>query len=101
MRKGLKSMAVVNKDSAVATFAFTVILAGLDDINEDLANRLFEAGCDDAMLGCCNGVVSLEFDRDSKSLGEALGTAVRDIQAAGCTPAEIRFGDGATDDSDV
>ncbi|HET6883923.1 MAG TPA: hypothetical protein VFI31_27460 [Pirellulales bacterium] len=90
-------MPVANNDSAVATFAFTIILDGLDDINEDLANRLFEAGCDDAMLGCCDGVVSLEFDRDSDSLGEAVKTALRDIQAAGCSPAEIRFSDGATD----
>lgn len=82
-------MAIANNDSAIATFAFTVILDGLDDIDEGLANRLFEAGCDDAMLGCCNGVVSLEFDRDSDSLGEAVKTAIRDIQAAGCTPAKI------------
>ena len=82
-------MALANKDSALATFAFTVILDGLDDIDEGLANRLFEAGCDDAMLGCCDGVVSLEFDRDSDSRGEAVKTAIRDIQAAGCTPAKI------------
>ncbi|MGH8164282.1 MAG: hypothetical protein ACREP1_08120 [Rhodanobacteraceae bacterium] len=85
----MKSMAIANNDSAVTTFAFTVILEGLDDIDDDLANRLFEAGCDDAMLGCCNGVVSLEFDRDSDSLGEAVKTAISDIQAAGCSPAQI------------
>lgn len=82
-------MAIANKGSAVATFAFTVILDGLDDIDEGLANRLFEAGCNDAMLGCCEEVVSLEFDRDADSLGEAVKTAIRDIQAAGCSPAQI------------
>lgn len=85
----MKPMAIASKDSVIATFAFTVILDGLDDINEDLANRLFEAGCDDAMLGCCNGVVSLEFDRDADSLAEAVGSAVRDITSAGCSPAKI------------
>jgi len=74
---------------AVATFAFTVILEGLDDVSEELANRLYEAGCDDASLGCCEGVVSLEFDREAGSLAEAIGSAVRDITAAGCLPAQI------------
>lgn len=82
-------MAIADNDSVVAIFSFTVILAGLDDICDDLANRLFEAGCDDASLGCCDGVVSLEFDREASSLAEAIGTTVRDITAAGCLPAQI------------
>jgi hypothetical protein len=89
----VKAMAIAEKDSAVGTYAFTVILARLTDITEVLENRLFEAGCDDALLSCSSGVVSLDFDRDSGSLAEALGTAVRDIQAAGCSPAQILFGD--------
>ncbi|HVA50158.1 MAG TPA: hypothetical protein VNH11_27580 [Pirellulales bacterium] len=82
-------MAIADNGPAAATFAFTVILEGLDDIGEDLTNRLFEAGCSDASLGCCDGVVSLEFDRQAVSLADAIGSAVRDITAAGCLPAQI------------
>ncbi|HJT32958.1 MAG TPA: hypothetical protein VJ783_13035 [Pirellulales bacterium] len=76
-------------EPALAIFHFTVVLAGLDDITEELSNRLFEAGCDDASLGCSCGVVSLDFDREAGSLAEAIGSAVRDITAAGCLPAQI------------
>jgi hypothetical protein len=82
-------MAATTSLSAVGTFAFTVVLDGLDDINEELANRLYEAGCNDALLRCCNGVVYLDFDREAGSLADALGSAVRDIVAAGCSPAQI------------
>lgn len=70
-------------------FHFTVVLEGLDDISEELSNRLFEAGCDDASLGCSGGVVSLDFDREAASLAEAIGSAVRNITEAGCLPAQI------------
>jgi hypothetical protein len=86
-------MAVAENKSAVGTYAFTVILEGLRDITQDLEDRLFEAGCDDASLGRCDGVVSLQFDRDSDSLAEAIGSAVRDITSAGCKPAKILFGE--------
>jgi hypothetical protein len=75
--------------SAVSTFHFTMVLENLDDISEELTNRLFEAGCDDALLRCCDGVVYLDFDRDAGSLAEAIGSAVRDVMAAGCSPAQI------------
>ncbi len=84
-------MSLTGSKAAVSTFHFTVILEGLDDISEELANRLFEAGCDDTLLRCCAGTVYLEFDRDAESLAEAIGSAVRDITAAGCSPAQISF----------
>lgn len=89
-------MAIAENQSAVHTFSFTVILEGLSDITDDLENRLFESGCDDALLGCLDSVVSLEFDREAGSLAEAIGSAVRDITAAGCSPAQITL-DRASD----
>jgi hypothetical protein len=86
-------MAIAENESAVGTFSFTVILEGLRDTTQELEDRLFEAGCDDASLGRCDGVVSLQFDRDSDSLAEAIGSAVRDITSAGCKPAKILFGE--------
>lgn len=85
-------MSAKASEAVVSTFHFSVILEGLDDISDELANRLFEAGCDDTLLRCCDGVVYLEFDRDAESLAAAIGSAVRDISAAGCSPAKISFG---------
>lgn len=82
-------MAATGSESAISTFRFTVVLDGLDDISEELANRLFEAGCDDTLLRCCDGVVYLDFDRDASTLAEAIGSAVRDIAAAGCSLSQI------------
>ena len=62
-------MSLTGRERAASTFHFSVVLEGLDDINEELANRLYEAGCDDALLGCCETVVSLDFDREAESFG--------------------------------
>lgn len=78
-----------SSESTLATFRFTIVLEGLDDINEELTNRLFEAGCDDTLLRSCEGVVYLDFDRDANSLAEAIGSAVRDITRAGCSLSHI------------
>lgn len=86
-------MSVTSSEPAVSTFHFTIVLKGLDDISEALTNRLYEAGCDDASLGCCEGVVSLDFDRDADCLANAIGSAVRDIAVAGCSPAQITVTD--------
>ncbi|HEX7376396.1 MAG TPA: hypothetical protein VF278_04755 [Pirellulales bacterium] len=82
-------MAIVSNPSAIGVYSFTVILDGLVDITQDLEDRLYEAGCDDALLSCTNGVVYLEFDREAESLAEAIGSAVRDITAAGFSPLQI------------
>lgn len=82
-------MSLTSNEPALSTFQFTVILQCLSDISEELTDRLFEAGCDDTLLRCCDGVVYLDFDRDANSLADAVGSAVRDITAAGCLPAQI------------
>lgn len=82
-------MAIADKEPAVGVFAFTVILDGLRDTTQELEDRLFEAGCDDASLCRRDGIVYLEFDRHCESLAEAIGSAVRDITSAGCKPAKI------------
>jgi hypothetical protein len=63
---------------------FTIIASGLDIAAEtDVADRLFEAGCDDATLSIQKGVMVLEFDRVARTFIAALFSAVRDVQRAG------------------
>ena len=70
-------------DSTVDTYTFYVYLAGVSELTEDLENRIFEAGCDDALLASENGCVYLNFDREAESLETAIGTALQDIIRAG------------------
>ena len=65
------------------TYSFALILAGVTEITVDMADALFEAGCDDASPGSCEGIVSVDFDRDAESLGDAVGSAIKDVARAG------------------
>ena len=59
---------------------FTLIVAGSDLQTEPLIDALFEAGCDDATVGRTGGVQYIDFDREAESLGEAINSAVRDVE---------------------
>lgn len=76
-------------------YEFTVILAGAPELTEDLADRLFAAGCDDGSPGSCEQVVSIDFHRDAQSLEEAIRSAIADVRAAGCTVAKVEIAAGA------
>jgi hypothetical protein len=63
--------------------SFTLIL-GTDpsQLETALPDALFEAGCDDALLGVADGIVYLDFDREAPSLREALSSAIRQVESA-------------------
>ena len=42
-------------------YEFTLILTGPIELTEDIADALFEAGCDDGTPGTCNEVFSIDF----------------------------------------
>jgi len=64
------------------TYSFTVVLSERQ-ATEDMADKLFDAGCDDGLFGQCHGVVQVGFDRESSSMEDAVTSAVRQIVAAG------------------
>jgi len=74
------------------TFDFTVILACKDDLSEDDAEKLFEAGCDDATPGVSNRIAMIHFSRDALSFQEAIITAKADIEKAGFEVARVEIG---------
>ena len=62
---------------------FTLIVDGADLQDEAVLDRLFEAGCDDALVGSTGGVQFVDFDRDAAGFATVL-SAVADVeQAAG------------------
>lgn len=75
--------------TVTATYSFTLILAGVSEITVDMADALFAAGCDDGSPGSCEGIVSVDFDREATSLGDAVGSAIRDVERAGLAVARV------------
>jgi hypothetical protein len=73
-------------------FDFTMILAPETDLSEDVAEALFEAGCDDCSPVVAGGVPLLYFHREVLNLHEAIRSAAADVQRAGCKVAEVRIG---------
>lgn len=69
---------------AERTFHFTLWLA--DDPREllDWSNELYEAGADDSSPGISNGQPYVAFHRDAASFEDAVRSAHRDVQTAGC-----------------
>lgn len=65
------------------TWSFSLILKPAPMDLEAVANRLYEAGCDDATFGICCGVWTLDFDREAGSLDEAVASAKADVERAG------------------
>ena len=68
---------------AMRKYEFTLILKGPLELSEEIADALFEAGCDDGTPGTCNGVFLIGFHRQAPSLEEAIHSAIRDIKSAG------------------
>lgn len=71
------------------TYTFTLVLAGVDELTPEMADALFEAGCDDSTPASCDGVVHVHFDREAESLGDAIGSAVKDVVRAGFAVARV------------
>jgi hypothetical protein len=68
---------------------FTLILEGVE-VTDDVADALYEAGCDDALFGSSDGVVFLDFNREAPSLREAVLSAIADVEKAGVGAKVIR-----------
>ena len=64
-------------------YDFTLILTGPLELSEDVADALFEAGCDDGTPGTCNEVFSIDFHREASSLEEAIRSAIGNVRTAG------------------
>ena len=63
------------------TYHFSILIRDTD--LHDLEDRLYEAGCDDALLCFYNQTPYLEFDREAESAEAAVRSALNNIRAAG------------------
>jgi hypothetical protein len=71
-------------------FEFTLILPSVGELTDQLTDALYESGCDDALVGCQNGMLFLDFRRDADSMESAVQSAIADVQSAGIATTNIR-----------
>lgn len=64
------------------TFQFTLVLKNADEDTVNLEDKLYQAGCDDALINYRNGAVYLDFDRKACSLEEAVMTAIKEVESS-------------------
>lgn len=74
----------------MTTHTFTLIVEGTDLQAGLLVDDVFETGCDDALLGRADGVQCADFDREADTLGEAVLSAVAELESiAGVTAVRV------------
>ncbi len=71
-------------------YEFSLILTGPELTDED-ADKLYEAGCDDASILTRDSVTRLQFDRQAANLDEALASAIQSVEHAGLTVARVEI----------
>lgn len=66
----------------MTTYDFTVVL-GPGELTLELADRLFEAGCDDGTPSQRAGIMYIGFSREAESLESAIRSAIADVAKSG------------------
>ena len=72
-------------------FEFILLLAGDVTLTPDLANQLFDAGCDDGTPMAQGRTVEIHFTREAPSLEIAIQSAVKDVTSAGLSVARAEI----------
>ena len=75
----------------MTTWEFTAVLSGVEEIRDEWADALYEAGCDDATVGSSCGIAKVSFAREAPSLQEAIRSAIADIQQAGAVVDRVQI----------
>lgn len=63
-------------------YDFALIVGGVPDLTDAVADALFEAGCDDATITVRHGRLYMEFGRVAPSLKDAILSAIQNVQRA-------------------
>ncbi|WP_420623532.1 helix-turn-helix transcriptional regulator [Candidatus Poriferisodalis sp.] len=70
----------------MTTHTFTLIVDGPDLQSDELIDDVYEAGCDDALIGRADGIQFADFDREADTFQYAVLTAVAELECiAGIT----------------
>jgi hypothetical protein len=75
----------------MTTYDFTLILSGPTELTEELADKLFAAGCDDSTPSSSGGIVSVDFGREATDLESAIRSAIANVSSAGYVVARVEI----------
>jgi hypothetical protein len=75
----------------VKTYQFDVVLKDVAEISDEDADKLYAAGCDDGTPASCNGAAWIHFDRESRSLEEAIQSAIIQVRSAGFKVSKVEL----------
>ena len=75
----------------MTTYDFTLILSDPTELTDDLAEKLFAAGCDDATTSSSGGAVSVDFGREASDLESAIRSAIANVSSAGYIVARVEI----------
>ena len=70
-------------DHAKATFSFSLLISGIDEITDALEDALYGGACDDALISQVEGRIYLDFDREAESWTTAIMSAIEDVENCG------------------
>ncbi len=73
---------LVDQNVCPREFEFALVLGGLQDLTDDVMDRLHHAGCDDATFSLRYGQVYAEFSRVAKSYSQAIFSAIQNVRSA-------------------
>ena len=82
-------------ETAAAAHEFTLTLVGNRPLNDAEVDALFDAGCDDALVGWQFERVFVDFDREAPTLREAVLSAIENVRTAGFRVAKVEVDDAA------
>lgn len=70
-------------------YDFVLIVGGIHELTDEIANTLFESGCSDATVSMNYGNLYIEFSRKSPSFIDAVLSAIGDVRKAGIAGAKV------------
>jgi hypothetical protein len=88
-------MATITQQNDIASerdvFSFTLRIGGDGGLTDAMHDALAAVGCDDALLRQCDGHIFLDFDREDKSMTDAIVSAIIAVEssAANLTVLEV------------
>ena len=71
-------------------YEFSLILTAADVTDEE-ADLLYEAGCDDGSIVSRGDLTVIQFDRESRTLDDALASAIHDVESTGFKVARVEI----------
>ena len=72
-------------------YDFTLALSGPRELPEEIADALFEVGCDDGTPGTSEGLFLIDFHREASSLEEAIQSAIANVKSAAYEVARVEI----------